>query len=31
MAKRSGYDMRQALEVALQIIAEIKARRGNNA
>lgn len=31
MTKRSSYDMRQALEAALQIITEIKTRRGNNA
>lgn len=30
MTKRSSYDMRPVLEVCLQIIAEIKARRANN-
>lgn len=31
MTKRSSYDVRQALEVALRIIANIKAGRDNNA
>ncbi len=31
MTKRSSYDMRPVLEVALQIIANIKVGRGSNA
>ena len=30
MTKRSSYDMRPVLEMCLQIIAEIKARRADN-
>lgn len=30
MTKRSSYDMRPVLEICLQIIAEIKARRADN-
>jgi hypothetical protein len=30
MIKRSSYDMKAVLEMCLQIIAEIKARRADN-